>query len=190
MHADPQARALLALWNDVDPDHEAAYNEWHAFEHVPERLTVPGMLWGLRYRTVDDTAGPEPRYLTLYGLRDAAVLDSAPYQRLLSHPTPTSQRMRPLLRNIARGVYAVQGPHGLLADSVVWVGADPGVEVLLGAGLRGRLVPDAKPLPWMVQGQVGYGVPEKVIVFGRAEQVHPASPLFQPRAYRRLPVGI
>lgn len=188
MHADPQASALLALWNDVDPDHEDAYNEWHAIEHVPERLTVPGMLWGLRYRAVDDTAGPEPRYLTLYGLRNAAVLDSAPYQRLLSHPTPTSQRMRPLLRHIARGVYAVLGPHGLLDGSVVWVGADPGVDVLPEAGLRGRLLPDAKPLPWMQQGQAGYGVPPQLVISDAGSLSGGDRPQGL-RAYRRLPAG-
>ena len=85
------ATALLALWNDVDPALEADYDDWHAREHVPERLTVPGMAWALRYRWIAGAA--MPRYLTLYGLRDPAVLDGEPYQRLLREPTPASRRM-------------------------------------------------------------------------------------------------
>src|SRR5688500_2038945 len=97
-----QATALLALWNDVGPELDAQYNDWHAHEHVPERLTVPGILWGRRYgRPAEDGA---PRYLTLYGLRDAGVLDSEPYQRLLREPTPMSRAMRPALTNVSRWI--------------------------------------------------------------------------------------
>lgn len=84
--------AVLALWNDVTPDVDAEYNTWHASEHVPERLTVPGMLWGRRYRRLCNSAAP--RYLTIYGMRDAQVLESDAYRLLLSRPTPMSARMR------------------------------------------------------------------------------------------------
>ena len=97
-----KATALLALWNDVDPALDTQYNEWHAKEHVPERLTVPGILWAYRYGRSE--ADGTPRYLTLYGLRDAAVLDSEPYQRLLREPTPMSRTMRPALCNVSRWV--------------------------------------------------------------------------------------
>ena len=33
---------FLALWNDFDPEREAEYECWHTFEHVPERVGIPG----------------------------------------------------------------------------------------------------------------------------------------------------
>jgi|GEM_PF-5550559 len=100
------ATALLALWNDVTPEQDAQYNRWHSTEHVPERLTVPGIVWALRYGSRDP--GPSPRYLTLYGLRDAQVLDSQQYLQLLGKPTPISRAMRPHLQNVSRWVCALE----------------------------------------------------------------------------------
>lgn len=96
------ATALLALWNDVTPEQDAHYNRWHGVEHVPERLTVPGILWALRYASTD--LRQSPRYLTLYGLRNAQVLESQQYLQLLREPTPTSRAMRPHLHNVSRWV--------------------------------------------------------------------------------------
>lgn len=151
--AEPAA-ALLALWNDVDPAVEATYNEWHAREHVPERCTVPGILWGRRYARV---SGPMPaRYLTLYGLRDAAVLDSEPYQRLLLDPTPMSRTMRPALRNVARWVCDVceQGAWDAGRHLAVWTSLQAMNRMVPGNTLVARRRDDAKPLPWVGAGQV------------------------------------
>jgi hypothetical protein len=157
------ATAVLALWNDVASGWDAPYNDWHAHEHVPERLTVPGMLWALRYQRV---RGPMPMYLTLYGLRDAVVLDSAPYQQLLHHPTPQSQRMRPALQNVTRWVCAVQELATLdagdwlhvttldhrCAEAQAWVAAQY-TQPHAGRLLAKRLE-HAAPLPWLAQDQV------------------------------------
>lgn len=165
MRVDRHTPMVLALWNDVDPAHEAAYNDWHAGEHVPERLTVPGMEWGARYRALQ-THLTRPVYLTLYGLHDAAVLESDPYQRLLAQPTPTSQRMRPLLRNVVRAVYALDGEAGPWTEPVLHlfdttnVGSEP---VWPGSAVRGRCLPSVKPLPWLQAGQGGYLAPQAVV---------------------------
>ena len=147
--------ALLALWNDVDPTLETQYNEWHALEHVPERCRVPGILWGLRYARIDEAASP--RYLTLYGLRDAAVPDSEPYQRLLREPTPMSQTMRPALRNVSRWVCRVHRYGDLDAHPqlAVWALAqraqaiDKRAGIGGDAGLLAERLRDASPLPWL-----------------------------------------
>ena len=99
--ANTVAAALLALWNDVTPAHEDEYNDWHACEHVPERLTMPGFVWAQRWRAVE-AEGPGPRYLTLYGLAGLDALESPEYKRLLAGPTPWSQRMRPHLLHLSR----------------------------------------------------------------------------------------
>jgi hypothetical protein len=156
------ASALLALWNDVDPALDAVYNDWHAREHVPERCTVPGILWGWRYRRAD--ASPMPRYLTLYGLRDAAVLDSAPYLRLLREPTPASARMRPALQNLSRWVCRLRVLQGIEACARLCVhaldAASPEAAAVMhaqrarGSGLLvAERLPDANPLPWLQGGQ-------------------------------------
>ena len=156
------ATALLALWNDVDPALDAVYNDWHAREHVPERCTVPGILWGWRYWRADASA--MPRYLTLYGLRDAAVLDSAPYQRLLREPTPASARMRPALQNLSRWVCRLRVLQGIEACARLCVhtldAASPEAAPLVqtqsvggSALLLAERLPDANPLPWLQGGQ-------------------------------------
>jgi hypothetical protein len=194
--ADVQASALLALWNDVDPAFDADYNDWHANEHVPERLTVPGMLWGRRYGLV----GAEtvmPRYLTLYGLRDAAVLDCEPYLRLLREPTPTSRRMRPLLKNLSRWVCRLDEEVGLDHGNrlTVWTfdaaeDAARGRADLVAAGggtARGHLLaerlPQASALPWLQAGQTR-GVEGQWLLCAA-----PDAAVAGATTYQRLPCG-
>lgn len=147
--------ALLALWNDVDPALAADYERWHAVEHVPERLTVPGIDWALRWCSVDP-ACPWPHFLTLYGLRDAAVLDGPGYQRLLAQPTPMSRRMRPALRHVSRWVCDLLQPGDLAGAPVLVLRAAAGPLVADGpAALLARRRADAAPLPWLQAGQTG-----------------------------------
>lgn len=191
------ATALLALWNDVDPAQDAAYNDWHAREHVPERLTVPGMAWALRYRCLNEPA-PMPRYLTLYGLRDAAVLDSAPYQRLLAEPTPASRAMRPALRNLSRWVCTLDAQQGierfagLAVRTAARDAAEPAAASEGGALLRATRIPDAAALPWLAQGQARAVQGDRLLAW--AANPDRAAALAQgawagATVYTRLPVG-
>src|SRR3569623_670723 len=85
--------AFLALWNERAATRDD-YDVWHTREHVPERLTVPGILAGQRYTDGD---GPLPSYFTLYPLRDLGVLGSQPYRAVVEQPTPWSLSMRPAM---------------------------------------------------------------------------------------------
>ena len=88
--------AFLALWNDIDrPEARAEYEAWHALEHVPERVGLPGFVYGHRYV---GACG----YFTLYGLESLAALDSAEYADVIANPTPWSARMRPRLSAFMR----------------------------------------------------------------------------------------
>ncbi|MFO6421759.1 hypothetical protein ACLBKS_16295 [Hylemonella sp. W303a] len=202
MAADTQATAVLALWNDVDPIHDADYNDWHANEHVPERLTVPGMLWGLRFLATAGVVGP--RYLTLYGLRDAQVLDSAPYQHLLAWPTPMSARMRRVMHGISRAVYDVVATQGSLAASGLLLSEDQdlgqptlnptpteGESDAVPGLLRGQRRPDTQPLPWLQTGQSGFQPPEslRLVALAQAPMGAKAPVLPGVSRYRRLPVS-
>jgi hypothetical protein len=119
--------AFLALWNGVQPEALDDYEDWHSREHVPERLTVPGILAAWRYRDADRAA---TGFFTLYDLADIHILESAPYQRLVSHPSSASARMRPRLTDVARIVCRLDastaGPDGrFVAPRIVGSSASP-----------------------------------------------------------------
>lgn len=96
---DLEGEGLLALWNGVEEARRREYEAWHTREHVPERLSVPGMIGARRYVRIE---GALPDYLTLYAMRDMAVLDAPAYRRLLENPTPWSRTMRPSFRGFMR----------------------------------------------------------------------------------------
>lgn len=91
--------AFLALFNGFDPARDDEYNAWHAREHVPQRLTVPGIARARRYV---GRAEPRYTYFTLYEMREAATMASRPYLDLLANPTPWSASMRPSFRDFLR----------------------------------------------------------------------------------------
>lgn len=91
--------AFLALWNDLQHGHEAAYDEWHSREHVPERVAVPGFRGGRRYGA---PAHPAHRWFTLYDIADLGCLETPEYRDLLDNPTVESAAMRPRFRNVLR----------------------------------------------------------------------------------------
>lgn len=92
--------AFLALFNDFEPQRDDEYNAWHSREHVPERLTVPGIERARRYVSRD---GSEPlTYFTLYEMASTATMLSRPYLHLFAHPTAWSSRMRPSFRRFLR----------------------------------------------------------------------------------------
>ena len=127
---------MLALWNGVDPAARREYDAWHSREHVPERISVPGMIGARRYGRVD---GPLPEYLTLYDLSDTGVLESAPYRKLLDNPTDWSRSMRPNFRGFMRLCGRRVASHGGgLGGALAAVVVDETVD-LKGARLQGAL---------------------------------------------------
>ena len=42
-------RGIMINWNNVAPEHRAAYDAWHCGEHMVGRLTIPGFRRGRRY---------------------------------------------------------------------------------------------------------------------------------------------
>ncbi len=99
MNPLPEGPAFLALWNNIhDTGRRHEYEQWHIYEHVPERVALPGFLGADRYRSVD----AEPSYFTVYHLESLAALSTDPYRDVFTHPTPWSTRMRPLLSDFYR----------------------------------------------------------------------------------------
>jgi hypothetical protein len=91
-------QAVLAMWWDVSPDSRAELEHWHAHEHFPERLALPGFNRASRWTAADGGDG----FFVMYELDDHAVLASAPYVARLNAPSPWSTRMMPLHRGMVR----------------------------------------------------------------------------------------
>jgi hypothetical protein len=89
---------VLAVWNDVDPAHEAEYHRWYWEQHLPERLSVPGFFSAYRYQAMEGN----PKFFTWYFVRDVEVLRSPFYLERLANPTEWTQRVMPSFRNMTR----------------------------------------------------------------------------------------
>ncbi|MET0173789.1 MAG: hypothetical protein ABW206_15450 [Agrobacterium vaccinii] len=111
------AAAILALWNDYPSNLAEEYAAWHTFEHVPERLTVPGMQAARRYVS----SVHSERYFTLYELEDIKVIEQDAYFDLVRNPTSWSLKMRQHFSSVLRipGEIATIGGKGIGGAAIV-----------------------------------------------------------------------
>ena len=105
--ADKKGRGLLMVYCDVPEDVEDEFNRWYNQEHIPERLSIPGVLSAARYVALEGG----PKYLACYELTGPEAWHSPEWQHWLNHPTQWSQRMSPsvvattYIRNLYRQIY-------------------------------------------------------------------------------------
>ncbi|WP_149540995.1 DUF4286 family protein [Siccirubricoccus phaeus] len=84
-------KGFLLVFMHPPPAFEEEFNAWYDTEHIPERLAVPGFLTGLRYM---HAGGGTPRYLALYDLESASVMDSPAYLRVAhGNSSPWTKRV-------------------------------------------------------------------------------------------------
>lgn len=77
--------SMLAIWHDVAPGMADEFETWHSQQHLPERVTIPGITLARRYKK----AGAEgEEYCTVLTIEDTDVLRSDEYLRRLNAPTP------------------------------------------------------------------------------------------------------
>ncbi len=134
------AQAFLALWNGIArAEVQPEYERWHSFEHVPERVGLPGFVQATRYRAVAQPL----RYFTCYSLRTLAALDTPAYRDVFTHPTPWSARMRQVLCDFYRLPCVLGGAHGLCSASrlatLQWRSVAPDLPAQLNAWLQDRV---------------------------------------------------
>lgn len=166
--------AFLIFANDIDPAQREAYERWHGGHHVPQRLTVPGILRATRYQAV---GGGSPDYLTVYDLADIAVLDSPEYRQLAEQPDAVTLAMRPSLRNplrlACRALAGADCPHGrfLVMLRMPDASAGPVAEGLTARARArlGRTAPDAGGHP--IMGQASMPQEAVALVFADAPDV-------------------
>lgn len=87
---------LLVNAMNVDPAHEAEFNDWYDNEHLPALQAVPGTICARRYK---DLSGSH-RYLALYHLESPEVTFSDAWKS--GAGTPWSAKMRPHFRDHLR----------------------------------------------------------------------------------------
>ncbi len=97
----------MTIWCDVAREVRDEFNDWHAHEHMPERLSIPGFRRGSRWVSADGGS-----YFILYELESEATLTSTAYLERLNNPTPWSRKMMPHHRNMVRGLCVVESNSG------------------------------------------------------------------------------
>jgi hypothetical protein len=84
-------KGFLLVFMHPPPAFEEEFNAWYDTEHIPERLAVPGILTGLRFM---HAGGGTPRYLAIYDLEHASVMDSPAYLRVAhGNSSPWTKRV-------------------------------------------------------------------------------------------------
>jgi hypothetical protein len=101
-------KAAVAMWWDISADVRADWEEWHTYEHMPERLGIPGFLRGSRWIGVAD----EGTYFVLYETAELDTVMTGAYLERLNNPTSWSRQMMPHHRNMVRSLCAVRAYHG------------------------------------------------------------------------------
>ncbi|MES2957472.1 MAG: hypothetical protein V4792_04740 [Pseudomonadota bacterium] len=89
---------VIAMWWHVPGEARGEFEDWHAHEHFPERLSVPGFRRASRWSSVDGAGG----VFVMYELENYEVLSSPPYVDHLNAPTPWSTKMMPYHHGMVR----------------------------------------------------------------------------------------
>ena len=123
-------QAALAMWWDIAPEVRADFEHWHAHEHFPERLALPGFRRATRWREVEGDG-----MFVLYELDDHGVLSSPAYAARLNAPSPWSVRLMPEHRNMVRSQCRVLASHGAVVagctETIRWqTAADAGEDLV------------------------------------------------------------
>ena len=145
--------AAVAMWCDVDLEVKAEYDDWHAHEHMPERLSIPGFLRGSRWVSTDGRNA----YFIRYEAADLETLTSGPYLERLNNPTPWSTKMMPHHRNMVRSICRVQAGFGAgVAQFMLTLRLAPvaGAEDRLGDWLTAELLPKLPSRQGLVSAQL------------------------------------
>ena len=93
---------ILIVQLDVDKKHEKEFNELYDGEHVPNLLSVPGVVAGQRYE-LERNGEDELRYLAIYEIERPDIPDGDAWQKAATTPGWMSVRGHVTARR--RGVF-------------------------------------------------------------------------------------
>src|SRR5262249_36836120 len=160
------------VYVDIDAQHVQEFNKWYNEEHLPELLSVPGILSAARYEAVKGG----PQYLACYELESVAVMKT---------PAFTSRPRTPWGKK--------DSPSGL-GKKCDWVG---GEKVVRGGGEGAEggwaRVVEVGPLP---PPRGGGGGGERLVggeicaCLPKGAGSNPPPPLSRSRGYQRVQHGL
>src|SRR5215470_1916867 len=104
-----KGRGIFMVYVDIDAQHVQEFNNWYNEEHLPELLSVPGILSAARYEAVKGG----PQYLACYELESVAVMQTPAFT---NRPrTPWGQKVSPSVigKNLTRIVGEQIYPDGV-----------------------------------------------------------------------------
>jgi hypothetical protein len=107
--------AVMVLYWTIEGDN-TDHDDWHTYEHMHERLSIPGFLRGTRWVA---RLGP-PSYLAVYEVSGVDVATSAMYLARLNDPTPWTTSTMSRVRGMNRGFCTVAGSSGYGLGSVAF----------------------------------------------------------------------
>jgi hypothetical protein len=124
--AAKKGRGLLMVYVDVPAEVEVEFNRWYDEEHIPERLSIPGVLSAARYVAVRGG----PKYLACYELTEPEAYFSDTWQHYLNNPTEWSKRMAPTVigQNFVRNLYRLIYPEKV-SDEIAQADMSPALLV-------------------------------------------------------------
>jgi hypothetical protein len=93
---------ILVVQLEVDQKHAKEFNDLYDNEHVPNLLSVKGVLSGTRYE-LERNAEDQLRYLAVYELARADIPESAEWQKAAT--TSGWMTVRPHVTARRRGVF-------------------------------------------------------------------------------------
>jgi hypothetical protein len=136
-------KAALAMWWDIAPPVFDEFAHWHAHEHFPERLGIPGFRRASRWRQADGGEG----VFVMYELEGHEVLSSPAYLERLNAPSPWSVQMMPSHRHMMRSQCEVLFSRGAVtANHALTVRLSP-AQPANADGLRSALSELVRSLP-------------------------------------------
>ncbi len=99
--------AAMVLYYGIAGDN-ADHDDWHTYEHMHERLSIPGFLRGTRWVAKAGT----PKYMAIYEVAGTEVATSPAYLAHLNAPTPWTTSMMGRFRGMIRGFCTVAASSG------------------------------------------------------------------------------
>lgn len=100
--------AAMVLFYDIAGDN-ADHDDWHTYEHMHERLSIPGFVRGTRWVATNG----KPKYMAIYEVAALDVASSPAYLERLNNPTPWTSSMMTRFRGMVRGFCSVAASSGV-----------------------------------------------------------------------------
>lgn len=103
----PRERGMMVIWGELQDKsiNEEDLNEWWTYEHLPERIAIPGFRRARRYYSVENSIS---QYLVCYEVSSVDTFTSPAYMDALNNPTPGTQTYMAVMASMNRLVCRVE----------------------------------------------------------------------------------